>query len=436
MASASDSYDVLFTGENITTNNRGTPTGIRQRELRKELNKLIHPNIPGKIYNSMHGGHFDFTSDDTKKWKNNGLSGDPLLPIELATAIVPDNLFVIHFYRLNTVGYGDKGIEICIRKSLPYVQSWITKHTNLILDEIPLAEQLEKATLSNSGHLYYPGESMYNSKLSFDWGKDSSNVYDVFNLDDPRSTDEERKYMETDPLALAKNIGRRPLNLAKKIENNDGKDYLDFIQQEKGKTFSQLAAINFISNYTNPRNDLFKNPRWKKNHKQINRISKDDISMQQFLNYISANTERGKKRVVFIFNCDPFLNSTNTTRALRHGRVRTTDSGDPIMDKNDYNTITQLRIAFNKKGVDNLRLFLKSTANVYPRAAMVTGSASEPIEEFVTAEGDTPRFGQDPSPNTTQRDQYVRDYRGKDLIGEGSGGNWLGNSSDKCWWEF
>ena len=70
---------------------------------------------------------------------------------------------------------------------------------------------------------------------------------------------------------------------------------------------------------------------------------------------------------------------------------------------------------------------------------MVTGSASEPIDEFVTAEGDTPRFGRDPSHNTTQRDQYVRDYRGKNLIGEGSGRNWLanlfGNSSDKCWWE-
>lgn len=428
------------TGENVITTYQGTPISntVRSRDLREKLNTLLHPNIPGKIYNSMHGGHFDFTSDDTKEWTNGGSEDDLLLPIELATAIVPDNLFVIHFYRLNTVGYGDKEIEITIRKGLKYMQDWIVDKTQKILeqDEIPEKEQLEEATIGNSGHLYYPGESMYNSKLSFDWGEDSSNIYDVFNLDDPKSGEQERKYMETDPFALADTIGRRPIKLAENIKTktDNGEDYLDFIQ-EKGKTFSQLAALNFVSNYTHNRNDLFKNPRWIKNYEQINRKNKDDISMQQFLNYISANTEREKMRVVFIFNCDPYLNSTNTTRALRYGRTRTTNVGEPIMTRKDYNTIQDLRNQFNVKGVNNLRKYLKSVYNINPRAAAATrsGDASRNMKKD---EKDTPRYGLDPSHNSTQRNQYHRDYRG---TGKGSGGNWLanlfGNFSDKCWWE-
>jgi len=161
--------------------------------MRKELVTLMNPNVP-KIYNSMHGSHFVYTSNRSEVGKI--YHGHQLRYVDDAHALIPTNLYVIHFYLQNACGASDIPDEMMIRKNVnDLIKLFSTKpdgarcaaivpHKHLqgkvptskaykIADESGRKRTIkgcEDMSLAHTGHLYYPGQYMYNSRLSFDWG--------------------------------------------------------------------------------------------------------------------------------------------------------------------------------------------------------------------------------------------------------------------------
>ena len=212
-----------------------------------KLEKLLLTEIPN-IYVSLHGDNWSQNDND------NSLEENCVLKI-------PENLFIIHFFKPGFAANSNVEHENNIKKDLSS-PNWIYKSTKNGLKE----------SIKSSIHLYYPKENMYNQYLIWDWGdmkgnhainiqKDTTfDIYEIHKNKFYKKYEEEKNNLEPLKLTKSKFIpGGEYISKMQKIAwkkekgNNEGKltnlkELLNYISKETKENFPEKSRLVYIFN--------------------------------------------------------------------------------------------------------------------------------------------------------------------------------------------
>ena len=266
-----------------------------------ELEKLLLTEIPN-IYVSLHGDNWSKNDND------NNLEENCVLKI-------PENLFIIHFFKPGFAANSNDEHEDNIKRDLSS-PNWIYKPTKNGLKE----------SIKSSIHLYYPDENMYNQYLIWDWGdmkgnhainiqKDTTfDIYEIHKNNYYKKYEEEKNNLE--PLKLTKS---------------------KFIPG--GKYISKIQKIAWEKEKGNNEGKL--------------------TNLKELLNYISKETKENfpnKSRIVYLFNCDPYKEE------------------DQLLDILWYINMHKIKEYYENKGRNNFEKFLDYIKNK-PRCSRANSSS-------------------------------------------------------------
>ena len=303
-----------------------------------KLEKILLTEIPN-IYISLHGDNWSKNDND------NSLEENCILEI-------PENLFIIHFFKPGFSAYSNNEHENNIKKDLSS-PSWIYKSTKNGL----------KDSIKSSIHLYYPGENMYNQYLIWDWGRMKGNqaintqkdttfdIYEIHKNKYYKKYQEEKNNLEPLKLTKSKFIpGGEYISKMQKIAWN----------KEKGNEEGKLT------------------------------------NLKELLNYISEETKENfsdKSRLIYIFNCDPYKEE------------------DQLSDILWYINMHKIKEYYENNGKNNYKKFLDYIGNK-PRCSR--GNTS--IHLNITGlDNNLGSYGRNESPYVSNEENSLKEKSIKDM---------------------
>lgn len=236
---------------------------------------------PLPILTVVHGGNFHFKNGPVSPAQQHRYRSSDTIATR-----VPENLTVVYFYYPHHNGMASSTTMEQLRTALAVrnVAGWIHMTSP---DHTAVTPRL-----IDTGHLYYPGDEMYNALLGFEW-KDANQQTDLFYVapeDDPRVAP-----------------GRLP-----RFEGTAGKLGVEWDQQANGTAVYKsirhsVSALQLEHLQTRER--LLYSERHKP--RRTHDIRARRTSVAELLRHISQRTRatHGPKarRIVYLFTCSPSL---------------------------------------------------------------------------------------------------------------------------------
>ena len=238
------------------------------------LEKILQTRSYKKLYVSLHGDNYTFITNPTQVQLRDPEQKD----MKNLTIPIPYNLIVIHFFQKDFCGFCSEESDIHIKQTLANQTNWMNTQYN---NSSKIIEPSRELTLNDTAHLFYPGDEIYNSRLSFEWTNEDKYI-DIYELNLNSKYKDERY----DEISLRPNT--RHQSRRRRVVNTDG------YPESQGLFISRIQADSFEK-------------------------KKDFFSMEYLLKRISKETElsheqhpqaHNKYRLIYIYNCDPKIETT------------------------------------------------------------------------------------------------------------------------------